>query len=52
MGSFFRKGQIVIEIILQFLFQVAASTLGILIGAWLARSWEEAWRKIKQNRKR
>ena len=40
-----------IEIILQFLLQVAASTLGILLGAWLARVWEEAW-KIKQNRKR
>lgn len=41
-----------IEIILQFLLQVAASTLCILIGAWLARSWEEALRKIKRNRKR
>jgi len=47
MGSFFGKGQIVIEIISQFLLQVAASTLGILLGAWLARMWEEPRRKIK-----
>ena len=40
-----------IEAILQFLLHVAASTLGILLGAWIARTWDDAWRKIKQNRK-
>ena len=40
-----------IEAISQFLLHVAASTLGILMGAWLARMWEEARRKIKHNRK-
>jgi len=40
-----------IEDILQFLLHVAASTLGILLGAWLVRTWDDAWRKIKQSRK-
>ena len=40
-----------IEAILQFLLHVAASTLGILLGAWLARSWDETWRKIRRNMK-
>lgn len=40
-----------IEVILQFLLHVAASTLGILLGAWLARTWDEMWRKIKRNMK-
>ena len=36
-----------IENILQFLLHVAASTIGILVGAWLARVWEEYWRSRK-----
>lgn len=38
--------------VIQFLLHVAASTLGILLGAWLARAWDEAWKKIKYRKKR
>ena len=34
--------------IVHFLLQVAASMLGILMGAWLARKWDEIWIKIRR----
>ena len=37
--------------VIDFLFHVAASALGILVGAWLARKWDEAWTRIRRKRR-
>lgn len=38
--------------VIHFLLQVVASVCGILLGAWLARVWEEYWRNKKWRKKR
>lgn len=40
------------RIVIEFLLHVAASAVGILVGAWIARVWEETWRKIRYGKKR
>ena len=40
------------NVIIDFLLHVAASVIGILVGAWLARAWDETLRKIKRRRSR
>ena len=40
------------HIAIHFLLQVAASVCGILVGAFIARIWDETWRKMKYRKKR
>lgn len=37
--------------VIDFLLHVAASTLGILVGAWLARWWDDTWTRIRRKRR-
>ena len=37
--------------IVHFLLHVAASAIGILVGAWLAHKWDEIWIKIRRKRR-
>ena len=36
--------------VIHFFLQIAASTLGILVGAWLARMWDDFYTKHKRRR--
>ena len=40
------------NVIIDFLLHVAASVIGILVGALLVRVWDETLRKIKRRRSR
>ena len=41
-----------IQEIIHFLLMVLASVCGILLGAWLARAWEDCLRKMKRRKKK
>ena len=45
------KGQENMNEVIDFLLHVAASAIGILVGAWLARKWDEIWIKIRRKRR-
>ena len=34
--------------VIDFILHVAASTLGILVGAWLARMWDDFWTRHRR----